>query len=1157
MNRIKLVLGLLAAGAVSSASAQSLQFTNLTLSTSPNLFHGLTNQLNSVVYDGSSNFLAVGANQIYVYGNFQPGQTLIASSSWVTNQILPANGLDLDSVTIGNNTFVTTGTSNAVFSAANVFSPAGLSWSHKHNIFSSTGPAPGIAYNNGGFSAVTEAPQISWSGSTLPTTTTWAVGTLANADFLESFRGVTPYGANGFAACGLYADVRLSANGTNWPAAVSGHIGLPDFYAIAYDGVQTLVAVGATNSSSSDNGIIMASTNSGFTTWKTVYVNSTANTPLNAVTYTGSGFIAVGSKGQVLTSPNGVSWTPVINSLVNVDLDGVAYANNGPLNGVAELVGDSGAVILAATPPPSPINPVGETNCSTYPNPPAYSALSVTPVANASHPAGTITVEWFDAQGNVVASGTTNLFPTVNPNLVGTNAVTNIVYYAAEQDLRTGFISTNKVAVTLQIIPRPTATLINPSTTVCNEGASFTLTNILTGIGPWTIDWNDGTVQTIAQAVPGPVVLTRTVTPTNTFANVASNNVYFVTILTNADMCQGNVAGDITGTTTITVDPRPTASLMSLDATNCNDGSSFTLTNTLTGIGPWTIFWNDGTTQTANGSGPLTLTRTVFPTNSVGANTVNDNIYYVTMVTNNDNCIGNQPGDVTGTNHIFINPRPTAKLLSVTVTNCNVGTLYTLTNTLTGIGPWTVVWNDGLIETTNGTAPLILTRNVTPTTGSANAASNNVYFVTMVTNNTDTCIGNQPGDITGSAQFIINPLPTVTLTITTNDFALSTNDVATGLLESVSQPSGTSYSLVVGFQTLQNGNPTTINNQTLSVTNHLAFTGIGPWAVMLSDGNTSFATNFAANGTYVWNEVVSTNVNTNFTFSVTSLTDTNTGCSGSETNVYSVGVFDAPTALVLATTNTACGSGVGSVTISAALGGFGPWTNIVWSDGFVSGLVSNSPVSRDVAAPTNNSFAQIETNYSIVSLTDGYGITTTSSNDLAGAAIIIVDPFPTNPPTVVVATNYTCPSTPVILSVSVPPNFTADWFADSGLTTNLAVGTTNYLASITDDPATNVYYVTMRYNDAFSLANCSPDVAASVYLISAPCTNAVISSITATNGSVIISWSGNYVLQGTTNLTPPAIWFNLSTGQLGPNFLTNSILNGSPYEFFRLYAPTN
>ncbi len=304
MNRIKLVLGLLAAGAVCSASAQ-LQFTNLTLSTSPGLFHGLTNQLNSVVFGGSSNFLAVGANQIYVYGNYQLGQTWITNSSWITNQILPANKLNLASVTIANNTFVTTGTSNAVFSAANVFNPAGLTWSRTHNIFSSSVFASALAYNNGGFSAVAEAPEISWSGTNLPTTTTWIPGTLANADFLESFRGVTAYGANGFAACGLFADVRLSANGTNWPAAVNGHIGLPDLYAIAYDGAQMLVAVGATNSGTTDNGVIMVSANSGNTIWQTVYVNSTANTPLNAITYTGSGFIAVGNKGQVLTSPNG------------------------------------------------------------------------------------------------------------------------------------------------------------------------------------------------------------------------------------------------------------------------------------------------------------------------------------------------------------------------------------------------------------------------------------------------------------------------------------------------------------------------------------------------------------------------------------------------------------------------------------------------------------------------------------------------------------------------------------------------------------------------------------------------------------------------------------------------------------------------------------
>ena len=1152
MNRIKLVMGLLAAATACSVSAQ-LQFTNLTLSTSPNLFHGLTNQLNSVVFGGSSNFLAVGANQIYVYGNFQPGQTWITNSGWVTNKVSAANnGLNLASVAIGNNTFVTTGTSNAVFSAANT--PAGLSWTRTHNIFSTSVFGSAVAYNNGGFAAAAEAPEISWSSTPFPAATTWVPGTLVNADFLESFRGVTPYGANGFAVCGLFADVRLSANGTNWPAAVNGHIGLPDLYSIAWDGAQTLVAVGATNSGTTDNGVIMVSINSGNTIWTTAYVNNTANTPLNAVTYTGSGFIAVGNKGQVLTSPNGVTWTAVATgSLTNTDLYGVAYANSGPLIGVSELVGASGAVVLAATPPPSPSFLANQTNyCSTYPNPPAYTPLSVALVTDVNHPAGTVAVDWYDARTNLLASGTSSFTPTNNPDLRGSDTVTNITFYAVERDLRTGFNSPNRQVVTLQLSPRPMATLINPSTTVCNEGTSFTLTNILTGIGPWSVSWNDGTIQTVAQGGPGPVILTRTVVPTNTIANVASNNVYFVTIVTNADMCDGNVAGDITGTTTITVDPRPTSTLAPLDTTNCNDGGSFVLSTTLTGIGPWTIFWNDGTTQTANGPGPLILTRTVFPTNSFGANAASNNVYYVTVVTNADTCIGNQPGDVTGTNHIVINPRPAAKLLAVSVTSCNLGISYRLTNTLTGIGPWTVVWNDGTIQTTNGTGPLISTRDVTPTTSSANAASNNVYFVTVVTN-TDTCIGNQPGDITGVAQFLINPLPTVTLTITTNDFALSTNGIATDLLESISQPGGTSYNLVVGFQALQNGNPYTISTQTLSVTNHLAFTGIGPWAVILSDGNTAFATNYSANATYVWNEIVSTNFNTNFTFSVTSVTDTNTGCSGSETNIYSVSVYQAPTAAVVSSKNTGCGSGSGSITISAALGGFGPWTNIVWSDGFVSGQVSNSPVTRDVTPPTNNSFAQIITNYSIVSLTDGYGITTTSSNDLTGAATLIVDPFPTNPPDVVVVTNFACPGTPVVLSVSVPPNFTADWFADSGLTTNLAMGTNSYVASITGSPATNIYYVTMRYDDAFSLTNCQPDVPASVYLISQNCAFS-IDSITATNGNVIISWSGNYVLQGTTNLVPPTIWFNLSTGQLGPNFLTNST-SGYPYEFFRLTTP--
>lgn len=1165
MNRIKYVFWVLAASAVCSAPAQSLEFTNLTLSTSPNLFHGMTNRLDGVVYGGNSNFLAVGANQIYVCGSFQPGQTWIANSDWVTNQILPAHGLNLTSVALGGNVFVATGDSNDVFSAANNFTPSGLVWTQNYKVFNNSIVSPAIAFNANKFVAAGELSQIGVSGTNLPTTF-WTLWNPANKDFAESFRGLTGYGANGFAVCGRYSDIRLSNDGTNWQAAVSGQNGLteglPDLYSISYNGTSTFVSVGATNTASSINGAILASTNSAGTNWQTVYVNNTAGTPINAVTYAGSEFIAVGGKGQVLISSNGVAWTVLTNAVSpnNVNLYGVAFATNGYMVGVGEIVGDNGTVILAGTPPPAPINPVNETNCASYPNAPAYTPLSVTLVTDANHPAGTVAVDWYDAQGNLAASGTTSFTPTNNPNMVGINTPSNIVFYARERDLRTGFTTTSPTAVTLQIVPRPTATLSALDTEVCNLGLSFTLTNTLTGVGPWTIYWNDGTIQTASQTGPGPAQITRIVYPTNSFANNVSNNLYYVTIVTNADMCMGNVAGDIVGQDSVLVDPLPTATLAPLDVTNCNDGASFVLTSTLTGVGPWTVQWNDGTVETTNVAAgqPATLVRTVHPTNML-ANAPFANQYYITNIVSTTACDGG-PAGITGTNIFVVYPLPTAALTPLDITNCNTGGSNTLTVALTGVGPWTVYWNDGTTQSTNATIgqPATLVRTVYPTNTLANASSTSTYFVTNVVS-ANMCDDAQAG-ITGTDIFVINPLPTVTLTITTNDFGVLSNGIPTGLLENVSQVSSSDYNVVVGFQRAQGGVPYRFINQTLSVTNHLAFTGIGPWNVTLSDGNTSVTTNFSANGDYVWQETISTNVDTNYTFAVVSYTDTNSGCAGAVTNNYHVIVYVAPTAGVH-TTNTACGNGSDMVTVSAVLGGFGPWTNVVWSDGFTNDMVTTSPFTRTLTAPANNSFAPVTTNYTIVSLTDSYGVTTTSTNDLIGEATLIVDPFLTFAPMAIVDTNYSCPDAGTVLSVSVPPGFTADWFADPTLLTNLAVGKTNYVAIITNSPGTNVYYVTMRYDDGFSLTNCAPDIATNVYLVAAACTNA-ISSITLTGTNAVVSWNGNYVLQSTTNLNPPVIWINVSTGALGPNgalnpnFLTNPVAT-PPNDFFRLYAPTN
>src|SRR5208282_779416 len=159
---------------------------------------------------------------------------------------------------------------------------------------------------------------------------------------------------------------------------------------------------------------------------------------------------------------------------------------------------------------------------------------------------------------------------------------------------------------TVTVNPRPTASLVTAQT-ICNGQSSLVqLQANLTGLGPWTVTWSDGVVQTTNAAGGSGAVLIRGVPAaavTNTLANLATNFVFTVTSVTNADTCAGNQPGDLTCTNTVTVNPRPTASLVTAQ-TICNGQSSLVqLQANLTGLGPWTVTWSDGVVQTTNAAG--------------------------------------------------------------------------------------------------------------------------------------------------------------------------------------------------------------------------------------------------------------------------------------------------------------------------------------------------------------------------------------------------------------------------------------------------------------------------------------------------------------------------------------------------------------------------
>src|SRR5262249_55968156 len=134
-----------------------------------------------------------------------------------------------------------------------------------------------------------------------------------------------------------------------------------------------------------------------------------------------------------------------------------------------------------------------------------------------------------------------------------------------------------------------------------------------------------------------------TTSPATRSVSASSTTAYTVTALT--DNCTA-LAGDLTGSATVTVNPRPT-SIVSGGATICSGGSA-TIQAALTGTGPWNLTWSDGFTQNNVASSPAT--RLVGPASTT--------TYTVTAL-NDANCTA-QAGDLTGNATVVVNPRPTS-----------------------------------------------------------------------------------------------------------------------------------------------------------------------------------------------------------------------------------------------------------------------------------------------------------------------------------------------------------------------------------------------------------------------------------------------------------------------------------------------------------------
>jgi autotransporter-associated beta strand protein len=320
--------------------------------------------------------------------------------------------------------------------------------------------------------------------------------------------------------------------------------------------------------------------------------------------------------------------------------------------------------------------------------------------------------------GNIAGANTATL--TITPAGAGDAASYDVVLYNSCGQASSG-------VATLTLNPRPTSVVRTAdSTTICN-GGSTTIHADLTGTGPWNVTWSDAVTQTGVSTSPA----TRNVSPSST-------TVYTVTALTDAN-CAAQ-PGDLTGSATITVNPRPTA-VVSGDATICN-GQSTVIQAVLTGAGPWDVTWSDAVTQLGVLSSPAT--RSVSPASTT--------TYTVTALVD-ANCTA-LPGDLTGSATVSVNPRPTS-VVSGSTPICPGGSAN-IQAVLTGTGPWSVQWSDEGSPDTVLSSPAM--RTVSPGTTTT-------YTVTILSDANCTAL---PGDRTGSATVTLEDTAPPIITCATN-----------------------------------------------------------------------------------------------------------------------------------------------------------------------------------------------------------------------------------------------------------------------------------------------------------------------------------------------------------------------------------------------------
>ncbi len=292
---------------------------------------------------------------------------------------------------------------------------------------------------------------------------------------------------------------------------------------------------------------------------------------------------------------------------------------------------------------------------------------------------GTYDVVYNDGIGNFNLDGISPGHTiNVSPSATTSYTLVSVTDNSAAPPVCTGTVDVTPA--TIIVNPLPVA-IMSGGSTICNDGSTSNLFVIATaGTGPFTVQIDDGGAGfTVNNYTSGdPIVVTPTTTTNYSIASIADNNTCSVS----------SPSANLSGSAIVIVNDLPTVTILSSDVVICDDSpaSMADITVQFTGAGPWTLEYNDETSNTVIPN-IITSLHTLQVPGIVGETTT----YSLVSVNDSNNPICSN----TSTESVDItrNALPTAEIEGTTNICASDETI--LSFNLSGVGPFDVIYNNG------------------------------------------------------------------------------------------------------------------------------------------------------------------------------------------------------------------------------------------------------------------------------------------------------------------------------------------------------------------------------------------------------------------------------------------------------------------------------